>query len=173
MRRLMLGMLLLLTGCWAQNLRVEDVARSPDLRAKATEIPVAEFFDRRMFNRPRKALVGNWMILYDDAENVYLGYPRFSGVFSDRREIEELFRTSRPQLDADFPGWKEIDGEALQKTLRQLLGQIPDQWDAWLTPDCIRVKGQLRPESAQANPAAKSGPFEFCLDKRSLAVVRP
>lgn len=166
--------MLMLTGCWSMaGIRVEEIEKQPELREKATPIGVEDFFGRRMLNRPRKALVGNWMILFEDDSDVYLGFPRFGGIFDDRREVDELFRTPIKALNQNFPGWKEIDGEALQKSLRQALGSQPQSWQAKLEKDCLRVTGTLVAEPAnQTRPPAASGPFDLCFDKRSLAVKK-
>lgn len=169
-----LTMVMSLTGCWSlTGIRVGELEKQPALRDKATPIAVDDFFSRRMLNRPRKALVGNWMILFEDDSDVYLGFPRFSGLFDDRREVDELFRTPKKALNRNFPGWKEIDGEALQKSLRQALGSLPQSWQARLEKDCLRVTGTLDAEPAnQSRPPAAAGPFDLCFDKQSLALKK-
>lgn len=167
-RRLFLLASLSLSGCWplARNsYLVEDVPQRPELRQQAQEISVEDFFARRMANRVRKAPVGNWMVLYEDAEFVYIGYPRFRGLLDNKREIEGLFRTSRKALDAHFPGWKQIDGESVREALYLLFKQAPAQWQAQLEKDCLRVTGTLAADPAHPGPPQT---FEKCLDKRTL-----
>ncbi|HEY9841384.1 MAG: hypothetical protein ACAI44_07820 [Candidatus Sericytochromatia bacterium] len=166
--------LLFLPGCWAfmgLGIGVDEIASRPELRAQATAIDVGDFFARRMRNRPRKALVGNWMLLYEDQSDVYLGYPRFRGIFDDRREVEEVFRTPKAELESRFPGWRKIDGETIQQALRMALGRAPQQWEAKLEDTCIRVTGGMKAEPVNEDPKTQS--FNLCFDKANLTLIEP
>lgn len=159
----------LLSGCWQvmnSKLLVDDLPRDPSALSQAVELSVKDFFYRRMNNRVRKAPVGNWLVLHEDEGYVYVGYPSFRGLIDDRREIAELFRTSKAELKAQFPGWREIDGISLQEALYKALGQAPQNWQAELAEEAILVTGSLKPRAANAETAVQ--PFTLRLSKSDL-----
>jgi len=144
---------LLLTACWSrQGLPVERISESQYL-LQAQTLSVEAFFAKRMQNQPRKARVGNWLILYEDMAFVYLGYPHFDG-FSDRRSVPELYRTSKASLQQAFPGYAQIAGNdvrlAAQTALTQALGfpvSLPTgAWWAELREQAIWVTAQPQAE---------------------------
>lgn len=170
---LVLFCLATVSGCWLPQFRwgvpVEDIPKSADLLEKASDITVEDFFARRMLNRPRKAAVGNWMILHEDETYVYLGIPRFAGVLDNRREVSELFRTRRTELDARFPGWRKLDGDEMRTVLRNHLGKVPQTWEAVLEDAFIRVTGNLAEDvPVNVNPPPSKA-FELHIDKASFA----
>jgi hypothetical protein len=68
-----------------------------------------------MTNRPRKAAVGSYMILFSDAEWVYWGYPVFYwNLFSSRRVLKEYYKTGRSDLEKKFPEYSKYQGYDLR-----------------------------------------------------------
>lgn len=136
---------LTLTACspWQKGYFVEEVPHRQEWQSQAQTVSVQTFFESRMLNRLRKAQVGNWLILYEDAEYVYFGYPRFAGLFDDRRLVENLMRVSLSDLNNRFPGWKNIDGIWVrEQLLAKFTGQSIAQWQAVLQADRISIQGQ-------------------------------
>ncbi len=134
------------TACtlWQQGFQVEEVPHKQEWQSQAQSVSVSQFFNYRMQNRLRKALVGNWMILHEDAQFVYFGYPRFAGIFDDRRLVEILYRVPLTELNQVFPGWRQCDGIWVQNELqKEYPGQGVTQWQAQLKGEQIFVQGQL------------------------------
>jgi len=135
----------LLSACspWQQGLRVEDVPHRQTWQEQAQTVSVTQFFDYRMKNQLRKAHVGNWMILHEDAQFVYFGYPRFAGLFDERRLVEVLYRVPLAEVQVAFPGWKTLDGIAVRQQLLLVFpGQGISEWQAVLKPDRITASGK-------------------------------
>lgn len=145
-----LGLLFLLplqSACalWSQTLIIEDIPHKPDWQSRASQWSVQEFFDHRMQNRVRKAPVGNWMLVHENDEIVFVAYPRFVGLLSEQREADQLFSVNKAQLDTQFPAWRSLDGEAMQSLLQaHFKPQIVTQWKAQLLEDGIQVQGLLQ-----------------------------
>jgi hypothetical protein len=70
---------------------------------KAIPASVHRFFNAWINKRPRKAMVGCWFILHKDATFVYWGIPVFKRLFSNDRTVEVFYKTSRKELDEQFP----------------------------------------------------------------------
>ncbi|PIQ29121.1 hypothetical protein COW36_17985 [bacterium (Candidatus Blackallbacteria) CG17_big_fil_post_rev_8_21_14_2_50_48_46] len=151
-RILGLGALFLaLTSCWArQGLPVEKISE-PALLEQAKVLPVSGFFALRMENRPRKALVGQWLILHEDAQFVYLGYPRFDGILSDSRSVSEFYKTQKSELLSEFPGYRSIGGNDVRLAAQSALQQktqtsvaLPwEKWQAKLNQRVIQVSAEV------------------------------
>ena len=152
---------LCLNACFARGLDVETIEQGQEL-TKAQEISLAKFVNLRMQNRPRKALVGNWEILYEDATTIYIGYPRFRDLLSGVREVEHLYRIDRKQLEQSFPGFRKITGNAVRLAMQQALQaqaqegesvSVSWNWSATLKAQVLSVKGpaqfRLRDQSHQ------------------------
>lgn len=165
----------LLSSCWPHlrwGIDVREIPKRQDMLSQAVEISVEDFFGRRMRNQIRKAPVGNWMILHQDETYAYLGWPRFSGLLNDQRDVSELFKTRLAELDVRFPAWREFDGEQMQALLRRQLGKLPQRWDAVLEAEFIRVTGTLA-EDVPVNETPKGRAFEIKIDKVSLTSLEP
>jgi hypothetical protein len=74
---------------------------------KAIEKECTVFIQKRSENKPRKALVGLWLILFEDNEWVYWGYPKFRTIFSDSRYVDELYKTDKKKLLELNPNYKK------------------------------------------------------------------
>lgn len=119
LRVVLLLALLSLNACFARGVDVEKIAQGQALEI-AESISVDEFVRLRMQNRPRKALVGNWFILYQNQDFIYIGSPRFRGL-SDLREVEEIYRVSHPELVRRFPGYESIEGFHVRLAIQEAL----------------------------------------------------
>lgn len=169
----LLMMLSLLSSCWSirQGLPVENISE-PQFLKQAKNLTVTEFFHLRMENRPRKALVGLWLIVYEDQSFVYLGYPHFDGL-SDQRSTAELYRIRKSDLQQVFPGYEQIDGNqvrlAAQQALQQEFGpsvSLPwGQWEANLEQGVIQVHARV---SLEEEPPAL---YELSLSALDLSVL--
>lgn len=140
-----LALTAMLSACtpWQHGFQVEEVPLKQEWQSQAQSVDVRQFFAYRMQNRLRKALVGNWLILHEDAQFVYFGYPRFAGLFDDRRMVEVLYRVALGELNTAFPAWKSLDGMAVQQQLMQAFpGQGISEWQAELKADRIAVSGK-------------------------------
>jgi hypothetical protein len=99
-----------------KELIVEEIQKGDKLE-QANEVDIHFFFNKRMQNKPRKANVGTWEILYKDNDWIYFGYPKFSSIFSPTRLIESLFKVSRSELDNKFPEYENIQGMQVRMKL--------------------------------------------------------
>ena len=146
-----------LNSCWAMRgkLPVEKISETRYL-LQAQPISVPEFFSLRMQNRPRKAMVGNWLVLYEDQVFVYLGYPHFDNL-NDQRSVETLYRISKAELQTAFPAYRRIEGNdvrlaaqaALQKEFQTSVSLASGAWQADLGSGQIHVTAQFEMRDGQ------------------------
>ena len=108
-------------GFGSKKLSVEDIKKGKHLD-RAEEKTVQNFFQNRMTNRIRKAMVGAWYILHEDDDFVYWGKPRFSGIFSNGRIVEQLFKTSKAELSQAFPNYAKTAGNDVRLKLVDYIG---------------------------------------------------
>ncbi|MBI3396405.1 MAG: hypothetical protein HY042_11260 [Spirochaetia bacterium] len=107
---------LLVSCCSSGGLYVKEIQSGRHLnvaRAVAPEV----FFQKRMENRVRKANVGNWEILLEDAEYVYFGYPVFARLLSDDRIVQDLFKVETKGLTNFFPGYRTVTGALIKPAI--------------------------------------------------------
>lgn len=154
-----------LAGCWRQPGIDLATLNQPRTLLQAQEISVDHFVSLRMSNRPRKALVGQWLILHEDEAFVYLGYPYFAGLFDDRRETESLYKVSRYQLQKRFPAYTKLDGNQVRSRVRAALEQqleaeeqqqLGMNWPVSLTAEGLLFKVHLPKRSWQVLLDAES-----------------
>lgn len=73
----------------------------------AEEATLQQFMYCRLQNRPRKAFVGLYLVLYEDDHYVYWGNPRFWMLFSDRRVVEKFYKTPKAEVLAAYPEYQQ------------------------------------------------------------------
>jgi hypothetical protein len=73
----------------------------------AEEASLKHFMHCRLQNRPRKAFVGLYLVLFEDEQFVYWGNPRFWMLFSDRRVVEKLYKTKKEEVLAAYPEYQK------------------------------------------------------------------
>jgi hypothetical protein len=78
-----------------------------ELLDKATLATVHAFFNDWINKRPRKARVGCWFVLYENESFVYWGMPVFKGISSNNKTVEVFYKTSKTELDKQFPLYKK------------------------------------------------------------------
>ena len=151
-KKLVFGFLALLnTACafWVQTITIEELPTRQDWQSQASVISVQSFFDYRMQNRMRKAPVGNWMIVHETQDDVFLAYPRFKSLLSDQREAKNVFKISKTQLESEFPAWKSLDGETLHSFLQgHFRPQTLQSWQADLESESILIQGKFTDNTA-------------------------
>ena len=140
---------------------------------RAKEIEVEDFFAKRMNNKVRKALVGNWLILIESEGFTYIGRPRFKSLFSNKRITEQLLKVNTAQLNQRFPSYHQTQGNDVRLQVHQLLYQELNSPIAWLT-----WKATLQPNylSITANCALQKAEttslkFLLHLDSDTLALM--
>ena len=94
-----------------------------ELLDKATLASVRTFFNDWLNKGPRKAMVGCWFILQEDASFVYWGMPIFKGVFSADRTVDAFYKTSKKELDEQFPWYKQQDQDLIWQRLYTIIKQ--------------------------------------------------
>lgn len=141
---------------------------------QAKEIGVKEFFNKRMKNKPRKALVGSWLILADIDDFIYLGYPRFKSLFSNKRVIDELFKINKTDLQQELPTYSTLQGHSLkQAILKHLSKKIGTNasllsWHPQLNRQQIVIEGDCQYTKDEKNLTTR---YLLHLDKSSLDVL--
>lgn len=98
-----------------------EAIQQGDLLEYAQPADVDAFFAHRMANKPRKALVGAWFILYENNDFVYWGSPYFRSLWSGQRVVDSFYKTSQPALEAAFPSYKTLEGFVLRQQCRRIL----------------------------------------------------
>lgn len=115
-RPLLISFLFLLSCAGTAQMNVAEIESGHGLE-RARESSVAEFFERRMSNKPRKANVGSWEILHTTDDFVYYGYPVFASLLSGARGVEILYRVDRKALSTGFPGYAQVTGLQIKSAL--------------------------------------------------------
>jgi hypothetical protein len=87
---------------------------------RAVEIPVEDFFLKRMKNKIKKTNFGNWDILFKDENYVYFGFTllRF---FGESPIVEILYKTEKLKLEEKFPMYQKFDGIEKNNLCREAL----------------------------------------------------
>jgi len=166
----------LFSGC--NQIAVSDIERGRNLE-KAVEASVENFFAKRMTNRPRKANVGSWMILFETDQFVYFGYPRFRMLLSDAREVDTLYKTSKIELQNQFPNYKTIEGNDVRLIIMGYIDQFMKNsgetlpgfawdWKAKLGRDAIDVEA---PCTVRFREAERRKTFYLRLNKNDLSLI--
>jgi hypothetical protein len=88
---------------------------------RAHEIDVNHFFSLRMENKLRKINVGNWDILLETDEYVYIGKPRVKNLFSEKRIIDTLYKIRTPDLRTQLPKFKDVEGFKIKQQCREII----------------------------------------------------
>ncbi len=145
---------------------------------------VDEFFERRMKNKPRKALVGNWEILFENDEHVYYGYPRFRRLFSDERVVEKIYFTPKKELENKFPLFRDLTGSAFRLKLYDSIFQYRksngetesfslgfQDFSATLKENTIEAKAVIHFSSVEANKK-KSENYKVFYNKNNLTLLK-
>lgn len=162
-------LLLALGGCWLappEGLNLEQLPARSDWQLQAKPLSVSEYMQLRLQNRPRKAPVGQWLIVHQDETFVYLAYPRFSGFLSDQREVQQLYRLSRFQLQQRLPAYADFDGS---RVWVQLMDLLPEADRAGLTREALaQVQIRPHPEGWQLQLKLPSRAVALLLDPVTL-----
>ena len=103
---------------FSKKISVEAVKKGQRLD-KAIEKDVNFFLECRLHNKPRKALVGMWLILFEDEQWIYWGYPVFRMLFSDSRVVDVLYKTERKAIVEIYPEYHK-DFQSLEIRLKIL-----------------------------------------------------
>ncbi|WCL82884.1 hypothetical protein PPO43_07250 [Saprospira sp. CCB-QB6] len=112
---------------WKKRFRLSRLAKGKDLDLAQLR-SAQQFVQARLNNPPRKALVGICLVVHEDPDFVYWGYPYFCRLFSDRRCMDELFKSPRAEVAALHPDYR-LDFYSLR--LRNRIR------------DCIRAQEEL------------------------------
>jgi hypothetical protein len=168
---LLLAAMLLPGGCWlapSEGLKLEQLPARSDWQLQARPISVPEYMRLRLGNRPRKAPVGQWLIVHQDETFVYIGSPRFRGLFSDQREVLQLYRLSRFALQQHLPAYADFDG---LRVWQQLMDLLPAADRAGLTREALaQVQISPHPEGWQLQLPLSTGAVTLLLDPVTLSL---
>jgi len=108
-------LIVMIFGC-NKYLYVDDILQGKNLE-KAQEISVNDFFNKRMQNKIRKINVGNWDVLFQNDDFVYIGKPRLKNIFSEKRIIDTLFKVYNNHLISQLPQYKSIEGYIIRQKI--------------------------------------------------------
>ncbi len=89
----------------------------------AKSADIHQFFQAWMQKRPRKALVGCHFELYQDTEYLYWGKPIFQRLFSDKRVVQEFFKTPLEDITTQFPNYKKVWGNVVRLKLQNVIAE--------------------------------------------------
>lgn len=163
----------------------------------ATEKSIDAFMECRLHNRPRKAMVGLWLVLYEDENYVYWGKPRFRCLFSDKRVVEVLFKTNKEAVLATYPEYRKdffsLDLkrkvlEAIRKYMGELDGilfhhatfdkelEISIEKDSFVIKAACTVNSTSAPYSGREGevktPTNRSQTFTVVLNREDLELIK-
>ena len=88
---------------------------------RAKEVDVDVFFTCWMQKKLRKAFVGTWFVLHENDDFVFWGKPVFKRMFSDKRIVDEFFKTDALKLNLEFPDFKSKPGNSVRHKLSELI----------------------------------------------------
>jgi len=106
----------------SKKIYVDDILIGKNLN-QAKEISLNDFFSKRMQNKIRKINVGNWDILYQNTDFVYIGYPYLKSIFSGKRIIDTLYKINTEVLNLGLPNYKNIEGFLIQQKIYEIINQ--------------------------------------------------
>ena len=161
---------------------VEKIAEGK-LLDKAKEVDINFFFKHWMQNKPRKAMVGAWFVLYENEEFIYWGYPVFKRVFSDKRIVDDFYKTAKKDLQQQFPNYRKIEGNDVRLRLHQAIHALqpaPDYdvtvsfgFKAKLLEDAILIETPctIKPRSGPDAEKTLSASYKVRLDKNNLDLI--
>ena len=142
------------------------------------------FFQCWMQKKIRKAPVGTWFILHEDNDFIYWGNPRFRRLFSDKRIVEEFFKTNKKQLDKQFPDYRTKDGNSIRLKLCEYIKDanknlsyvtVSMGFKAKLSENSIAIETACYLTSnyteEDKQPLAKKAKYKIRLDKNSLDLI--
>ena len=145
---------------------------------------VNEFFQRRMKNKLRKALVGSWIILHEDESNIYYGYPRFKGIFSSDRVVEKIYFLKKKELAEKLSIYKNFTGVELRAKILASIDSYRKQkkessafllfsnnWTVVLNEDSIQVQAIVSEENSNTTKS-KSKKYTILLNKNDLSLLK-
>lgn len=84
-------------GIFSNKISVEAILKGKKLD-KAIEKGAESYRHFFAQNKPRKTMVGFWLKLFEDDEWIYWGYPKFRMIFSNKRYVDELYKTRKADL---------------------------------------------------------------------------
>jgi len=94
---------------------------------RAIEKNVSYFLNCRLHNPPRKAMVGIWLLFFEDEQYIYWGKPRFRMLFSDEKIVDEFYKTEKNAVLESYPQYA-IDFFSLQ--IRDKIREAVQQYES-------------------------------------------
>ncbi len=87
---------------------------------KAIERTADDFLQNRMKNRIKKVIGANWVILFEDPQTIYYGYP-LTSFFRDGTFVKEFYKTNKSEVQNKFPLYQKIDGIEFRRILLTII----------------------------------------------------
>lgn len=101
-----------------QVLSISGIQRGQHLE-RAQRSTIAEFFARRMRSAIRNSHHrAAWDVLYEDEKNMYYG--QTTDTFQPGA-LDKLYQLPISKLEAQFPGWRSLNGEAIRVRIHATL----------------------------------------------------
>jgi len=92
-----------------------------ELLHKAKAATLEEFFESWMDRNPKKAVEGQWFVLYKDEEALYWGWTTFKSLLSDDPTVKEFFKTPIDDIMTHFPAYEEVHGSSIREKLEEVI----------------------------------------------------
>lgn len=92
-----------------------------ELLHKAKAASLEDFFESWMDRNPKKAMEGQWFILYQNEEFLYWGWSTFKSLLSPDPTVKEFFKTPLKDVQERFPNYEEVHGNSIRDKLEEVI----------------------------------------------------
>ncbi len=114
---------------FSKRINVKQIQKGRHLD-KAIPKTVADFMNKRMKNPPRKALVGLYLVFFEDEAHVYWGRPVFQRIFSNKRVVDEFYKTPRADVLEQYPEYQQdFYASKIKAAIRKAIHDYEDLQD--------------------------------------------
>jgi hypothetical protein len=152
---------------FSKKINVKQIQRGRHLE-KAISKTVDDFMDKRMKNPIRKAFVGIYLVFFEDEDFIYWGKPVFQRIFSDKRVVDEFYKTPKAEVLEKYPEYQEdFYSQKIKEAIRKAVRHYEDLQDGVLfhhftyrKPPFIQIEGEEFHIKVYANRNYTSAPYQ-------------
>lgn len=114
---------------FSKKINVKQIQKGRHLD-KAIPKTVDNFMNKRMKNPIRKALVGIYLVFFEDEDYIYWGKPVFQRLFSDKRVVDEFYKTPKADVLESYPEYQEdFYSQKIKEAIRKAVRHYQDLQD--------------------------------------------
>ncbi|CAA6824368.1 MAG: Unknown protein [uncultured Aureispira sp.] len=92
-----------------------------ELLNKAKASTLENFFESWMDRNAKKAMLGSWIVLYQNEESLYWGWTTFENMVSANPTVKEFFKTPMRDIQTKFPNYEAVHGNSIREKLEAVI----------------------------------------------------